>query len=447
MLKLVQEKLLIMIVRTQDIVRVNCSIVEYDPDRPRVRLAQYFVMNNILNENKITTLSFDEARKQGKFIIYEIGTTEGPHWWLGYKNSDHPTMPNLFDVLNKQQFEILKYIINGNGVIHIDQCLESFPLWVNDSTFEEKEICYYKNIHDKCKIHNIPLSKIFYSTSNLMENELYDRWCKENNIQEKMNMICDLFFARLAKDGFFYSGYNDNNFTFPENDISVLTFEEHINYKQHNDIKTFSCLNRVIRPHRVAFLAMLNHYNMINGSELSFDKLNLDETNLNRDIFFNHSAFDDQNIKAIEQLTPLYLDVTEFETNQAQSFFKETYLNTWYSAITETYFYEYYNTSMFFSEKIFKPVCAMHPFVLVGQQFSLKYFKKLGFKTFDSVWDESYDTIRDPVQRMDAICKLMQNLNRKSKHEWIEMYYKIQPILIHNFNHLKDTPWGSYAKF
>jgi hypothetical protein len=35
--------------------------------------------------------------------------------------------------------------------------------------------------------------------------------------------------------------------------------------------------------------------------------------------------------------------------------------------------------------------------------------RSYGFETFDQCWDESYDTIVDPLQRLEAVIELMKN--------------------------------------
>jgi predicted XRE-type DNA-binding protein len=62
------------------------------------------------------------------------------------------------------------------------------------------------------------------------------------------------------------------------------------------------------------------------------------------------------------------------------------------------------------TEKTFKPIALGMPFVIVGTQGSLKYLRSYGFKTFSDVWDESYDTITDPEQRLNAIANLMKQI-------------------------------------
>ena len=97
----------------------------------------------------------------------------------------------------------------------------------------------------------------------------------------------------------------------------------------------------------------------------------------------------------------------------------------------ETLFYELGN---YLSEKTWKPIQHLHPFVFVGRSWNVKVRRSLGFKTFSDFWDESYDTIEDNPTRMDKICEVVSFLLNKSKEEWDELNKKLKPILIHNRN-------------
>jgi len=68
--------------------------------------------------------------------------------------------------------------------------------------------------------------------------------------------------------------------------------------------------------------------------------------------------------------------------------------------VTETVFY--YN-KLHLTEKIFKPIVSKQPFMLLAAPGNLAYLKSYGFKTFDTLIDESYDNIQDPDLRIEAI--------------------------------------------
>ena len=74
------------------------------------------------------------------------------------------------------------------------------------------------------------------------------------------------------------------------------------------------------------------------------------------------------------------------------------------------------------------------PFVLVATAGSLEYLRSYGFQTFDSIWDESYDTIKDPIQRLQAVTQVIAKINQMSKAEQKSMLLDMSPILEHNYN-------------
>ena len=100
--------------------------------------------------------------------------------------------------------------------------------------------------------------------------------------------------------------------------------------------------------------------------------------------------------------------------------------------VTETVFYY---DKLHLTEKIFKPIVSKQPFMLLAAPGNLAYLKSYGFKTFDSVIDESYDTIKDDNERINAVVAQMKwycNLSPKEKSRVVE---RLTPIVEHNFQH------------
>jgi phage shock protein A len=52
---------------------------------------------------------------------------------------------------------------------------------------------------------------------------------------------------------------------------------------------------------------------------------------------------------------------------------------------------------------------------------SLAYLRSYGFKTFDSVWSESYDLATEDLQRVQLLTALIYGLDQKSEQEKNEM--------------------------
>lgn len=118
--------------------------------------------------------------------------------------------------------------------------------------------------------------------------------------------------------------------------------------------------------------------------------------------------------------------------NQSMHINIGTHLSSFFNLVTETCFYESMNH---LTEKIFRPIVMMQPFVLASTQGNLAYLKRYGFKTFDRWIDESYDTISNPFKRIDAIVRVMDNICSLSKDQQKDMYQEMLPTLLHNRHH------------
>jgi hypothetical protein len=87
------------------------------------------------------------------------------------------------------------------------------------------------------------------------------------------------------------------------------------------------------------------------------------------------------------------------------------------------------------TEKTFKPIALGMPFVLVATQGSLEYLRSYGFKTFGHIWDESYDTIADPHERIAAVASLLKTLCDLSVEERIALFHLCHQTIEHNWKH------------
>ena len=87
------------------------------------------------------------------------------------------------------------------------------------------------------------------------------------------------------------------------------------------------------------------------------------------------------------------------------------------------------------TEKIFKPMVMMQPFILFGGAGSLEYLRKYGFQTFSEIWDESYDLEPDHKYRYQMIKSLIKDLSLLSDAQITALLLKCQKIVEHNQRH------------
>lgn len=93
----------------------------------------------------------------------------------------------------------------------------------------------------------------------------------------------------------------------------------------------------------------------------------------------------------------------------------------------------------FVTEKSLKGIATMRPFVILGPQGNLRKLKEYGFKTFDSWWDEQYDEIENPNERLLAVFKIVQDISLKSVNELKEICKDMSEVLHYNYHHLHNN--------
>jgi hypothetical protein len=77
------------------------------------------------------------------------------------------------------------------------------------------------------------------------------------------------------------------------------------------------------------------------------------------------------------------------------------------------------------------PILFKKPFLNLGPLNGLEILKSYGFKTFDSIIDESYDKEVDLDKRMDMVLDELERLSKIDLNE-------LTPILDYNYNLLLD---------
>jgi len=103
--------------------------------------------------------------------------------------------------------------------------------------------------------------------------------------------------------------------------------------------------------------------------------------------------------------------------------------------VTETCFFQ---RKTHLTEKIFKPIVLRMPFILAGCANNLEYLRSYGFRTFGDYWDESYDQLEDPIQRIQAIAQVIKQICQMTPAQQKSMLLDMQPILEHNYQLFND---------
>ena len=210
--------------------------------------------------------------------------------------------------------------------------------------------------------------------------------------------------------------------------------------------KTYITFNRLTsneRVYRSLFINELHKANILNSGHVSFSKDCPDggafDTNLLAGITNQHINPDlaHEAIENIKQLPELRIDFPEQSIpNQSMLLSPLPQLmESFIFVVTETC---YWQSKTHLTEKIFKPIVLRMPFLLLGCAYNLEYLRGYGFKTFSDFWDESYDTIEDPILRMQAVTKILKDIATMSPEQQKCMLRDMEPILDHNYNLFND---------
>lgn len=103
----------------------------------------------------------------------------------------------------------------------------------------------------------------------------------------------------------------------------------------------------------------------------------------------------------------------------------------------------YFGRRTHLTEKTFKAIALEMPFVLVAPAHSLAYLREYGFKTFSPLIDESYDTIEDPIGRVEAVTHILREIEARSAAAKLELQQQLAPIVEYNYDHFYN---GGFAR-
>lgn len=206
--------------------------------------------------------------------------------------------------------------------------------------------------------------------------------------------------------------------------------------KSRQPTKTFISPNRIVggqRDHRVLFLYNIFKNNLENNY-ISAPRIcpheNTDISEIAKKYYTTYP--DIEQVFNQAELPRLFAD----ETTQEMSSYKLTNFQEAEDSLiyvaTETV---YFGNRLHLTEKTFKAVALEMPFVLIAPKGSLEYLRSYGFKTFHPYIDESYDSIADPVKRIEAATAILLEIQARSAAAKQEFWQSILPIVEHNSKH------------
>jgi hypothetical protein len=171
---------------------------------------------------------------------------------------------------------------------------------------------------------------------------------------------------------------------------------------QPSATKTFLIYNRAwtgTREYRLKFTDLLIDYNLT-------DQCYTFCNSVDNDTHYSAYKFNNPQWRPSNVLEN-YVNPTTAQPTYSADFDTNDYNSTEIEVVLETLFDD---NRLHLTEKSLRPIACGHPFIIAGTYGSLAYLRSYGFQTFDTVWDESYDAIQDPLARLHAIVNLMKQI-------------------------------------
>ena len=282
---------------------------------------------------------------------------------------------------------------------------------------------------------NFAHEKVYFYTCSIDAVELYNQWLEFRPDVKKIQII-------QISAWEFYTKFNSKLQTNPSYQIGLKE-------------KKFLCFNRRVKPHKLALILFLSKHNLLDKCYISFfmeDHSDSLSGHTKQELFswLNSQFRYDQLMSDLINEYDVLKDNLPLKLNINNTYAKryvddddlEYFSNSYFSLVTENIFFadlEFNGQQQrFLSENTFKPIVMKHPFMLLASVRSLAYLKKLGYRTFNGLIDESYDTIENDTDRFLAVTNEIQRLCYQTDNEWLSWQQEILPIVEYNYQLLYE---------
>jgi|15BtaG_2_1085339.scaffolds.fasta_scaffold00337_16 hypothetical protein len=337
-----------------------------------------------------------------------------------------------FEILNSLDKKYLYDISNKNAKM-IVLCNDTIPSHYDEDSTVFKVI---KSFFEKNDIHSSDVKFLFHES-------ILD--CDISNFN-KLFIEADFFNYQAA---LIYSERKNHDL---ESIKNLILFGRRYYRPKH-----FLTLNNNMKEHRIELLFFLLKNKILDMGLTSWfpgqepkdqNRENFDyEKFLRRELLYDeYNAY----IEEVKNIVPVSLD----HKNEGRQDFLNPLLHmaSYFDIITESnwgpsgYDNDFYIKKIHITEKLWKPVNTMQPFIVISVKNYLKKLREWGFKTFEGWIDESYDELETYEDRKKVIYKEILRLCNMSKREIDDWYWELEPIIVHNFKHFEVYVEREYKK-
>ena len=214
-----------------------------------------------------------------------------------------------------------------------------------------------------------------------------------------------------------------------------------LNFDTKNYQHDFLIYNRAwsgTREYRLCFVDKLISADLVKNCKTSFSPQD------NNQHYTNHN-FENKNFSPQNSSIESWFVLNTHSAADSADYTCEDYVLSGIEIVLETLFDD---TRWHLTEKTLRPIACSKPFILASTPGSLQYLRNYGFKTFQGLIDETYDTISDPCLRLDAIVNEMKRISNLGPQQKIDLYYQLDTVCQYNkqhfFNNIFDIVVNEY---
>jgi len=221
--------------------------------------------------------------------------------------------------------------------------------------------------------------------------------------------------------GFVY--FNDFELWYYQRNIEQAALPVH-NQPRERD---FTVLNRLHKSWRATVMADLQRHSVLDNSYWSY----CETGSVGTDNPIEIDSIDGLGTAAADFLSgaPYFSDESDqHQRNDHSATDTKYYVNSYCNIVMETHFDADQSGGTFLTEKTFKPIKHGQLFFVAGPAGSLQALRDLGYKTFDSVLDNTYDRIQDNTQRWQRLCGAIQ----QAQHRLADRFDAARADIEHN---------------
>lgn len=361
-------------------------------------------------------------------ICDDISFTDSPEKYVAVM-----ALYSIVDV----HLEIEKYLLDSNNLHDIQHGILKILIFITD----KGDPRFYKDVEIKLlqlyEKFNLPTAYIGILTCQANPN------AKNDNKASGFPMDSNIKKIPILEYNFPLTEFYTSNHGLEK---LVMMLFDYFKNKKHKRLFHYSCFNGTFRDHRSGLFYLLLKNDLLKKGIYSYTcydryrekNLPVVDSELKKILQKLSIVYDDRSVQKMIDVLPCCTDsILEHANNLVHTY--DINLIAHFSSYFNISTSSSYDSFPYLDDKTYKPILTLQPFFILGDRFSLKILKEMGFKTFHPFIDETYDGESDK-NRLELIKKEVFRLSSMTIADIHEWYWQMEDILLWNEECYRQMP-------